>query len=75
MISKDIHTNVPLSHNPPPLSTLRTGASGREFSTGTEEEFGRLPHQKTELVAKADSTDNVFMEEVGCYPTPEPPVT
>lgn len=70
VISKDIHTNHPVSatSNPPQL-VVRSGTLKAEGSNGSEDEFARPskdlpPLQKAEYLSKADSADNIFMEDV-----------
>ena len=71
IISKDIHTSCPPTYTAPAPSLLRTGTFRVEHSTASEDDFGRIgtkdgppPGQKSELVARADSHDNMFMEDV-----------
>jgi hypothetical protein len=71
IVSKDIHTAHPPSGvQAAPLSTLsRSGTLKAESSIGSEDDLGRLPgrekeSQKSDFTAKADSADNVFIEDV-----------
>jgi hypothetical protein len=72
IIHKDIHANFPPAVTPAPPSLLRAGTFKAEPLATSEDEFGRLPGgkeggvaaQKSDFVAKADSADNLFMEEV-----------
>jgi hypothetical protein len=72
IVSKDIHSSHPPSGTLAGLtSTLaRSGTLRAESSIGSEDELGRLPGRekeasKNEFTAKADSADNVFIEDVG----------
>jgi hypothetical protein len=71
IISKDIHQNYPagLPVNPVQL-IVRSGTLKAESSVGSEEEMSRPskdlnPVQKAEFVGKAETADNIFMEDVG----------
>ena len=71
MISKDIHLSHPPSGTQAGLaSTLaRSGTLRAESSIGSEDDLGRLPGRekeasKNDFTAKADSADNVFIEDV-----------
>lgn len=71
IVSKDIHSSHPPSGTQTgPISTLtRSGTLKAESSIGSEDELGRLPGreketQKSDFTAKADSADNVFIEDV-----------
>jgi hypothetical protein len=71
IVSKEIHTaHPPSGAQVAPLSTLsRSGTLKAESSIGSEDDFGRLPgrekeSQKNDFTAKADSADNVFIEDV-----------
>jgi len=77
IVSKDIHTaHPPSGAQVAPLSTLsRSGTLKAESSIGSEDDLGRLPgrdreSQKTDFTAKADSADNVFIEDVSCTGRP-----
>ncbi|KDQ58432.1 hypothetical protein JAAARDRAFT_193004 [Jaapia argillacea MUCL 33604] len=68
VISKDIHVNHPVTnHGPlhPPLIS-RTGTLKAESSVGSEEDGKNKDGlgQKSDMVAKADSPDNLFMEDI-----------
>ncbi len=71
IVSKDIHSSHPLSgtYTGPPSALTRAGTLKAESSIGSEDELGRLPGreketQKSDFTAKADNTDNVFIEDV-----------
>ena len=76
IVSKDIHSSHPPSgtHTGPPSILTRSGTLKAESSVGSEDELGRLPgrekeSQKSDFSAKADSADNVFIEDVSVQPT------
>jgi hypothetical protein len=67
IISKDIHLNSPTAAGgPPPL--LRAGTFQGVTALNGDDDLGRVSGkdagQKGDYVAKADNTDNVFMEDV-----------
>ncbi|THG96630.1 hypothetical protein EW026_g5228 [Hermanssonia centrifuga] len=71
VISKDILITYPVSTGPPPAQlVIRTGTLKAEGSIGSEEEMTVRPSrdlnpvQKAEFVGKADTADNIFMEDV-----------
>jgi hypothetical protein len=76
IVSKDIHTTYPPVSTPAPPILSRTGTFKAEPQTNGEDELGRLPGSspalKSENVAKADSADNLFMEDVGAIILPAP---
>lgn len=70
VVSKDIYANYPTNpiFSQGPL-IMRTGTLRAEGSAGSEEDVGRPSRdiaapQKAELSGKADSSDNLFMEDV-----------
>ncbi|KZT25701.1 spindle pole body interacting protein [Neolentinus lepideus HHB14362 ss-1] len=68
VVNKDIHLNYPVTTQGttgPPL-IMRTGTLKAESSIGSEEDVGRSGKegQKGDMVAKADSSDNLFIEDV-----------
>ncbi|KAI0703720.1 spindle pole body interacting protein [Cytidiella melzeri] len=71
VISKDIHQNYPAAGVPvPPVQLItRSGTLKAEGSLGSEEEMSRPskdlnPTQKADFVGKAETADNVFMEDI-----------
>ncbi len=71
VVSKDILITYPVSTGPPPAQlVIRTGTLKAEGSIGSEEEMTVRPSrdlnpvQKAEFVGKADTADNIFMEDV-----------
>ncbi|KAF9816590.1 hypothetical protein IEO21_03991 [Rhodonia placenta] len=70
VVSKDIYANYPTNpiFSQGPL-IMRTGTLRAEGSAGSEEDVGRPSRdiaapQKAELSGKADSSDNLFMEDI-----------
>lgn len=71
VVNKDIHISCPVntqSSLSPPL-IMRTGTLKAESSIGSEEDIARSGKeakdgQKSEIVAKADSSDNLFIEDI-----------
>ena len=82
IVSKDIHVSHPplvIPTGAPPF-IVRTGTLKAESSIGSEDDVGRVPGrdkeaQKNDYTAKADSADNVFIEDVSAticvLPKPE----
>jgi Stabilization of polarity axis len=68
VVSKDIHTNFPLTPSSGPWGQplTRSGTLRAEPSIGSEDDFGRS-REKPEFVARADNYDNIFMEDVGFF--------
>ncbi|KAI0346507.1 spindle pole body interacting protein [Trametopsis cervina] len=70
VISKDIHQNYPAAALPSSVQLIaRSGTLKAEGSLGSEEEFSRPSKDlnvtsKAEFVGKADTADNVFMEDI-----------
>ena len=71
IVSKDIHSSHPPSgtQGGPPSLILRTGTLKAEASIGSEDELGRISGRdkeapRSDYTAKADSADNVFIEDV-----------
>lgn len=71
IVSKDIHSSHPQSGSQggPPALTTRAGTLKAETSIGSEDDLGRLSGREKEAprgdyTAKADSADNVFIEDV-----------
>ncbi|KAI0301650.1 spindle pole body interacting protein [Multifurca ochricompacta] len=71
IVSRDMHSSHPLSgvQAGPPSMITRTGTLKAESSIGSEDDLGRTPGrenqaQKSDIVAKADSADNVFIEDI-----------
>jgi Stabilization of polarity axis len=71
VVSKDIHSSHPPSGvQLGPSSTLtRNGTLKADNSIGSEDDLGRIPGRekeasKSDFTAKADSADNVFIEDV-----------
>lgn len=71
IISKDIHSSHPQSgtQGGPPSLISRTGTLKAEASIGSEDELGRISGRdkeapRSDYTAKADSADNVFIEDV-----------
>jgi len=70
IVSKDIHSSHPPSGMQGlPALTTRTGTLKAEASIGSEDDLGRLSGREKEAprgdyTAKADSADNVFIEDV-----------
>lgn len=73
VVHQNIFSSYPLSTLPPPPGTIvpRSGTLKAESSIGSEDDIGRVPMQsrevqalKGEIAGKADSADNVFMEDV-----------
>ena len=71
IVSKDIHSSHPLSglQGGLPALTTRTGTLKAEASIGSEDDLGRISGREREAprgdyTAKADSADNVFIEDV-----------
>lgn len=71
IVSKDIHASHPQSgtQGGAPALTLRTGTLKADASIGSEDDLGRIPGREKEpprgdYTAKADSADNVFIEDV-----------
>jgi hypothetical protein len=72
VVSKDIHVNhPPIAPGVPPVQlVIRSGTLKAEGSIGTEEESGVRPSkelnavQKAEFLGKAETTDNIFMDDV-----------
>ncbi|KAG6331596.1 hypothetical protein ID866_7494 [Astraeus odoratus] len=73
VVHKDIHLNFP--YMPPAIGPLLSRQAIRaEGSAASEEEIARIAtrdnketNQKTEFSARADSLDNIFMEDVGIF--------
>ncbi|ETW77958.1 hypothetical protein HETIRDRAFT_388025 [Heterobasidion irregulare TC 32-1] len=71
IVSKDIHVSHPplvIPTGAPPF-IVRTGTLKAESSIGSEDDVGRVPGrekeaQKNDYTAKADSADNVFIEDI-----------
>ena len=73
VVHKDIHSSWPPTQPPPPLGALllRTGTLKAEASAGSEDDMSR-PSQssqsgRAEIVGKADSSDNIFMDDVSIF--------
>lgn len=66
LVSKDIHSNFPQIPLPPPILGQRRGALKADSSLSNEEEVpkGQMGDKRTDFVAKADSADNLFIEDV-----------
>lgn len=70
VVSKDIHINYPGTTVPSHSQLIiRTGTIRAEGSGGSEEDMVRSSKegsasQKGDYVSKADSTDNLFIEDV-----------
>lgn len=71
IVSKDIHSSHPQSgtQGGPPSLIARTGTLKAEASIGSEDDLGRISGREKEAprsdyTAKADSADNVFIEDV-----------
>lgn len=70
VISKDVHTNHPVSPTANPIQLIiRSGTLKAEGSLNSEEEMARPSKdlgqvQKTEYMNKADTADNIFIEDV-----------
>jgi hypothetical protein len=72
VVSKDVHSSHPPSgvQVVQPSTTLnRNGTLKAESSIGSEDDLGRMPGReketpKSDFTAKADSADNVFIEDV-----------
>jgi hypothetical protein len=71
IVSKDIHSSHPQSgtQGGPPALTTRTGTLKAEASIGSEDDLGRISGREREAprgdyTAKADSADNVFIEDI-----------
>ena len=74
-VSKDIHVNYPPSATgvPPVQLVMRSGTLKAEGSVTSEEDFARPSKdlnavQKAELLGKAETTDNIFMDDVSMSP-------
>lgn len=75
VVSKDIHSNYPLIATgiPPVQLIMRSGTLKAEGSLTSEEDFVRPSKdltavQKAELLGKAETTDNLFMDDVSPSP-------
>ena len=71
VVHKDIHISCPVTNLAAPVGSLlpRSGTLKAEASAGSEDDMGRqLPSQlnqnKSDIAGKADSSDNMFMEDV-----------
>lgn len=71
VVSKDIHSNYPLIATgiPPVQLIMRSGTLKAEGSLTSEEDFVRPSKdltavQKAELLGKAETTDNLFMDDI-----------
>ena len=71
VVSKDIQMNYPPSATgaPPVQLIMRSGTLKAEGSLTSEEDFVRPSKdlnavQKAELLGKAETTDNIFMDDV-----------
>ena len=70
VVHKDIHSSWPVTNTPAPLGggLMRTGTMKVEGSVASEEDTGRVPGQPINQggrnEGKADTIDNVFMEDV-----------
>ncbi|KAH8996382.1 spindle pole body interacting protein [Lactarius akahatsu] len=71
IVSKDIHSSHPQSgtQGGPPSLIARTGTLKAESSIGSEDDLGRISGREKEAprsdyTAKADSADNVFIEDI-----------
>ena len=72
VVHKDININWPVQPTPMPagMNLLRTGTLRGEVpqGIGSEEDIGRASTQinvnKSEFSAKADSSDNIFIDDV-----------
>ncbi|KAN0131977.1 Docking domain of Afi1 for Arf3 in vesicle trafficking domain containing protein [Lactarius tabidus] len=71
IVSKDIHSSHPHSgtQGGPPSLISRTGTLKAEASIGSEDELGRISGRdkeasRSDYTAKADSADNVFIEDI-----------
>jgi hypothetical protein len=71
IVSKDIHLSHPPSgtQGGPPSLIIRTGTLKAEASIGSEDDLGRISGRdkeapRNDYTAKADSADNVFIEDV-----------
>jgi hypothetical protein len=67
VVSKDIHINYPTSGNPigPPPLLARAGTLKAETSQSEEDVVRK---EKSEISGKADSAENVFIEDVRSLP-------
>ena len=72
MVHKDIYTSWPLTQaSPPSVIQPRSGILRAEASPAGEDELrANLQSRegqsgRTEIVAKSDNTDNIFIEDVG----------
>jgi hypothetical protein len=70
-VSKDVHSSHPPSgvQVVQPSTLTRNGTLKAESSIGSEDDLGRMPGReketsKSDFTAKADSADNVFIEDV-----------
>lgn len=75
VVSKDIHTNHPPTATgiAPVQLVMRSGTLKAEGSIGSEDEVIRPSRelnavQKAEFLGKAETTDNVFMDDVSLSP-------
>lgn len=72
VVNKDIHISCPVTSVSAPVGSLlpRSGTLKAETSAGSEDDMGRqipshLPQgTRNEIIGKADSSDNMFMEDV-----------
>lgn len=68
VVSKDIHTSFPPTSVAIPTSSpvlTRAGTVKAESSVGSEDDIGRGKEgQKSDFIARTDSADNLFMEDV-----------
>ena len=69
IISKDIHNSFPASSAPGPGVTpvlARSGTLKADAPLGNDDDTGRTKDigQKTDIVARSDCSDNLFVEDV-----------